>query len=243
MFDDLESVLGIKLKPDQKLALKELARRKNDTLRVYNPLPKAYWVAWGLHDQIEPGGWFKIPGKTDDIGFGPGLSNQPRYLATKFFKEAALLILQSQQRHAIDTENHRRISNGFAKLKRQVDEDEESNFLMSEGLIINQEKYLQLLPKVILGIVHEWGLDVKPMANFQRILSLEDLQSITDREVGTDVDPELVGTQKINDFDASTIENPANQPKSEQLAPKPTPQVTESPTAPLTPDPVEQVAA
>jgi len=210
---------------------------------VYNPLPKEYFVAWGLHDQIEPGGYFRIPGKTEDVGFGPGLSNQPRYIATKFFKESALLILQSQQRHAIDTENERRRTNNFAKLKRQVDEDEESNFLMSEGLIINQEKYLQLLPKIILGIVHEWGLDVKPMANFQRILSLEDLQSITDREVGSEVDPTLVGTTKINDFDASAVENPANQPKTEQLTPKPTPEVTKSPTTPLTPDPVDQVAA
>lgn len=242
MFDDLEDVLGIRLKPNQKLALKELARRKNDTLRVYNPLPKDYYVGWGLYDQVEPGGWFKIPGKIVDVGFGVGMSNQPRYIATKFFKEAALLILQSEQRQAIKKENDRRITNGFAKLKRQVDEDEESNFLMSEGLIINQEKYLQLLPKIILGVVHEWGLDQKPMQNFTKELSLEDLQSITDREVGTDVDPVLVGTRKINDMEDSFVENPANQPKNPQIAPEPTPKVTESPTAPLT-DPVDSVAA
>lgn len=243
MFDDLEDVLGIKLKPQQKLALKELARRKNDTLRVYNPLPKDYYVGWGLYDQVEPGGWFKIPGKTVDVSFGMGMSNQPRYIATKFFKEAALMILQSEQRHAINKENLRRTSNGFAKLKRQVDEDEESNFLMSEGLIINQEKYLALLPKIILGVVHEWGLDVKPMQNFAKELTLEDLQSITDREVGTDADPMLVGTRKINDMDDSLVENPANQPKNPQNVPQPTPQVTESATNPSTPDPVDQVAA
>jgi hypothetical protein len=193
MFDDLQSELGIKLTESQKMTLKELARRRNDTLRVYNPLPEDYYVDWGLYDKKEPGGSFLVPGKNNDAGLGKGMSNQPRYIATKFFKEAALIILQSRQIHAINEENTRRKNNGFAKLSRTVDNDEVSQFLSEEGLIINHNKYLELLPKIILGIVHQWGLDAKPMKRFQKELSLEDLTAITDREVGTDIPVELIG--------------------------------------------------
>jgi hypothetical protein len=186
IFDDLQDLLGIKLSADQKIALKELARRKNDTLRVYNPLPYDQYVDWGLYDQIEPGGSFLIPGKNKDIGFGMGLSNQPRYIATKFFKECGLLILHSRQRTAIDAENIRRQKNGFAKMSKTVDNDEESQFLSIEGLIINHDSYLRLLPVIIKGIVHEWGLDQKPVQRFSRTLTLAELQEITDREIGTE---------------------------------------------------------
>lgn len=197
IFDDLQSELGIKLTESQKMTLKELARRRNDTLRVYSPLPEDYMLAWGIYDKKEPGGYFRIPGKNTDAGLGVGMSDQPRYIATKFFKEASLIILQSRQIHAINEENARRKSHGFAKLSRTVDNDEVSQFLSEEGLIIDHNKYLELLPKIILGIVKPWGLDTKPMKRFQKELSLEDLVAITDREVGTDVDPDLVGVTKF----------------------------------------------
>lgn len=196
IFDDLQNELGIKLTDSQRMTLKELARRRNDTLRIYSPLPYDYFVDWGLYDKKEPGGSFLVPGKDHNTGLGAGMSDQPRYIATKFFKEAALLILQSKQLHAIAEENNRRKTHGFAKLSRTIDNDEVSQFLSEEGLIINHQKYLELLPKIILGIVRPWGLDSKPMKRFQKELSLEDLQAITDREIGTDVDPELIGEQK-----------------------------------------------
>lgn len=247
MFDDLQDLLGISLSEGQKVALKELARRKNDTLQVYNPLPDDYYVEWGLYDQIEPGGLFLIPGKDHDIGFGPGRSNQPRYIATKFFKEAAMLILQSRQRIAIDAENTRRKNAGFARLNRTTDNDEETQFLSQEGLMITHDKFMELLPIVILGIVHEWGLDTKPIKRFQRTLTLDELQQITDRKVGTPVDPNLMGVTKIQEKPVETPApvNPAPvTPPVQQAAPV-APTTPQTPQVPAKPegDPLQGVAA
>ncbi|HEX9060845.1 MAG TPA: hypothetical protein VF941_11755 [Clostridia bacterium] len=221
MFDDLQELLGIQLSDGQKVALKELARRKNDTLQVFNPLPEDYYVEWGLFDQVEPGGLFLIPGAKHDIGFGPGKSNQPRYIATKFFKEVAMLILQSRQRVAIDAENDRRRSHGFARLNRTTDNDEESQFLSQEGLMINHDKYLELLPIVILGIVHEWGLDTKPIKRFQRTLTLDELQQITDRKIGSKVSSDIMGANKVVEKQVETpVQAPVEAAPQEQPAPE-----------------------
>src|SRR5258708_24780996 len=105
MNDDLNALLGIKYTPEQQVALQELARRKNDRLRIQNLLDADYYVEWAIKDEIEPGGRFLVPGRIKDIGYGLGQAVHPRYIAFKFFKELSSIILSAEMQEKIDKEN------------------------------------------------------------------------------------------------------------------------------------------
>lgn len=184
MDDDLQQLLGIHSNPEEALAIKELARKANDSLRIYNPTKEDYRVAWALYDEVNPGGYFLIPGKDHDLGYGPGQNVHPRYIAFKFFKEITNIILDAEMQLAIQTENKRREKAGLSPLDKTFDKAEELKFVYSKGVNIDRpEKLMELLPKIILGVEREWGMERLPYQEKKDQINWSDVLKIVDRPV------------------------------------------------------------
>lgn len=67
--------------------LREMQRKSEDQLRVRNLMDDDYNVRWDS-DKI-----FTVPGKDKDLGEGKGEAVLPRYIATKFMQEMAVLFI------------------------------------------------------------------------------------------------------------------------------------------------------
>lgn len=184
MQDDLEQLLGIRSTPEQALALKELARRANDRLRVFNPTTADYSVAWALHDEITPGGYFTVPSKNVDMGYGKGQSVVLRYIAFKFFKEITNLILDGERKMAVDTENDRREKAGMKPMDKTFETGEELAWIYKKGVNIDRpDKLMELLPKIILGVEQEWGMDTIRYAPHEDAINWSKVMDIVNRPV------------------------------------------------------------
>lgn len=176
--DDLNQLLGIKYTAAQQATLKELARRANDTLRVFNPLKDDYFVLWGIADGT--GGRFRVPGCETDMGYGLGQAVYPRYIVFKFFKEIANIILSAQMKQAIDTENERRRLSALKPMDKTAETVEELSF-SAPYMPNNPDKLLELLPKIILGIEREWGMDTLPASVEPDRINWENVMNIINR--------------------------------------------------------------
>lgn len=182
--DDLQQLLGLtNQSPEQQQALKELARRANDRLRVQNLLDEDYFVAWDMYGS---GGRFLIPARTKDIGFGAGQAVHPRYIAFKFFKEVSNIILSNEVNAAIDAENMRRKDMGRDEMDKTEagGKEGELHFVMSHGLRTNnQDRLIELLPKVILGVEQEWGMDALPYQKSEDRIKWDNVMAMVNRPV------------------------------------------------------------
>lgn len=182
--DDIQQLLGLaNQSPEQQSALKELSRRANDRLRVQNLLDEDYFVSWDLYGS---GGRFLIPASTRDIGFGPGQAVHPRYIAFKFFKEIATIILSDEVNKAIDAENTKRRDMGRDEMDKTEagGKEGELHFVMSHGLRINnQDRLIELLPKIILGVEQEWGMDALPYQKSEDKIKWENVMAMVNRPV------------------------------------------------------------
>lgn len=188
MDQDLSQLLGIRNDPEEALAMKELARRANDSLRIYNPTKEDYRVAVGLYDEVTPGGYFLVPGSEHDIGYGKGQNVHPRFVAFKFFKEITNIILDAEMQYAIQTENKKREKNGQAPLDKTFDKAEELKFVYAKGVNIDRpEKLMELLPKIILGVEREWGMEALPYQKREDVVNWSDVLKIVDRPVNSGV--------------------------------------------------------
>lgn len=182
MQDDLSQLLGIKYSPEQQQSLRELERRSNDRLRVQNLLDRDYSVAWDLAGS---GGYFMVPGKSRDIGYGPGQAVHPRYIAFKFFKELADLVLGAELKAAVDKENEDRASRGVKRMDKTFETGEELTFVFTNKLKTNDpDKLMELLPKIILGIEEEWGMNAIAYTKPQDTIQWEKVDAIINRKVG-----------------------------------------------------------
>lgn len=183
MEEDLGQLLGIKYSPEQQAALKELQRRANDRLRVQNLLDDDYYVEWDLYGS---GGRFLVPGKIRDIGYGLGQAVHPRYIAFKFFKELSQIMLSAEMQMAIEEENEKRRATGKDAMGKTLDDGKEGelHFVMSHNLRPNNpEKLMELLPKVILGVEEEWGMDPIPYKRTPDKIRWDQVEAIINRPV------------------------------------------------------------
>lgn len=181
--DDLENLLGIKYSPEQQATLKELARRANDRIRVQNLINEDYFVEW---DTSGAGGRFVVPGIGKDIGYGLGQAVHQRYIAFKFFKEIAQVVLSAEMKMQIDAENDARRAKGMKAMDKTfaAGEEGEEHFVATHGLRTdNATKLMELLPRVILGVEEEYGLNPIPYKQNNDQIKWEQVMEIINRPV------------------------------------------------------------
>lgn len=219
MNDDLSELLGIKYSPEQAQALAELARRKNDRIRVQNLLDTDYYVEWALHDEKEPGGRFLVPGRNRDIGYGLGQSVHPRYIAFKFFKELSNIILSAEMKKKVDEENSNREARGVKKMDKTFETGEELHFVQPY-LPNNPDKLMELLPKIILGVEEEWGMEPIPYKAHDDKVKWDEVMAIVNRPTRKIVQPENAAAAPLSSTPAVEPEPPYTPPAQEIAQPQ-----------------------
>lgn len=138
--------------PKQTAHKKELSRRSQDRIRVYNPTDADHVTFWA---RAQDGGGFRVPAKDKDAGFGKGQAILPRYVAAKYVVEMGEKLQGLEVVEATKAENERRIKTGAAIMTPwQEQEVFESRFK------VNQKKDLPALIKTLwLGVEQEYAAE------------------------------------------------------------------------------------
>lgn len=132
----------------QAATLKELQRRANDRIRVYNPTDDDFLVRWD-------GVAFRVPGKDKDNGQGAGQAVQPRYIAENYTKKMIDKILGERLFAHIKMEIERRLKSGLSTAPH----DDWRLGYEAQYRIDNEAARTALRPIVWLGIEEEYGLN------------------------------------------------------------------------------------
>lgn len=134
--------------PQQASTLREMARKAQDRIRVFNPTETDYTVRWD-------GIGFVVPGRVRDNGNGAGQAILPRYVAQNYVKHMTDKILGEKMISAIRSENERRRSTGQANMNQW----EERIQYDTQFRIDNPDARRMVLEVLWLGIEEEFGMD------------------------------------------------------------------------------------
>lgn len=124
---------------------KEMERRKNDVLRVYNPTDQDYLV---VYDRANGAKRFRVPAK--------GEASLVRYIAGRYIKQMFEKIVTEKQDAAVLKENERRAERGADAMNRHKEQ------LAFESNALNQiikEDAQKLVATLYVGLESEFGID------------------------------------------------------------------------------------
>lgn len=143
---------NIEYTPQQVTNLRELERRSQDEIRVYNYTSEDFQVSWDRY-------LWTIPNKDRDTGSGKGQAILPRYVAENYVKHFTDKVLSIVKDKAIADEQERRKEKGQELLK--VDSEDRLRY-ETQFRIDNPEKRRDIIKKIWLGIEREYGVDQIP---------------------------------------------------------------------------------
>lgn len=138
------------MSPQQVATHREMERKSNDRIRIYNPTDEDFAV-WnnGLK-------WI-IPNKSRDVGYGDGQYVCPRYIANTYLTHMTDHILTKQMDEAADLENEKRREKGQPEMTKYAGGDLE-RFQMS-WRIDDPAKRQPIMREIWLGVEEEYGID------------------------------------------------------------------------------------
>lgn len=130
--------------------LKEMARRSQDRIRVYNPLLEDYTV---LFDGIG----FVIPNRNKDTGHGLGMAVVLFYVAENYRTQMIDKILTEKMDEAIRLENESRLAKGMLPMTKFIGGEE---LAFANGLRTdNIEARRRLIPVIWKGLAERYGTE------------------------------------------------------------------------------------
>ena len=132
--------------------LKEMARRSQDRIRVYNPLAEDYTIRFD-------GIGFVIPNRNKDMGHGNGMAVVFRYVAENYRTQMIDFILTSKMDEAVRLENETRQSKGMLPMTKFVG-GEELQFSQTMRTD-NEEARRKLIPIIWLGLAERYGVETR----------------------------------------------------------------------------------
>ncbi len=132
---------------------REMARKANDLIRVYNPTDDNFTITWDTTSR------FVVPAKDTDMGDGKGQRVLPRYIALRYVTKMTDQQLTMTADDAVRKENERRIKAG-----QQVMTPWEEQPKFETAFKINRPELREdLFQKLWLGTEREFGLDERPV--------------------------------------------------------------------------------
>jgi len=148
---------------------RELRRRSLDMVAVFNPLVETFQTVW-------EGFIHSVPSNQNGVF--------PRYIAEKWIKEIVDLMINRDEKEAVEKENKKRATKGFQPLNAH---EERLNFDSAHGLLLNNEELrLKYMRMVYKGISKEHGLDLPeaPIKKIEKTPVHERLMKQLDEEIG-----------------------------------------------------------
>lgn len=126
---------------------KEMKRRSQDLIRVYNPTEQDYVLVW--EDQK-----FIVPSKTHDKGWGMGMRVMQRYLAQKYTKEIVDKMLMEKMDKLIEERKE------TFRARGNEDPTYNANIQLQYTTRTDDQKLREPLEdEVWMGIEEEFGVD------------------------------------------------------------------------------------
>lgn len=126
------------------LILKEMARRSNDEILLYNPTLKDYFVRWG-------GMYWEVPNRNKDSGQGKGKAILLRYLAEKYRREIVDSLIHRDSAVIVEKAKAKYTGNFFPAVEERI------------ALRTNNPELRKKYIKVVwLGLHKRYGLDELP---------------------------------------------------------------------------------
>ena len=117
---------------------RELERRSNDRVQVFNPTDKDFTVVWNNFNH-------RVPASENAI--------LPRYVAEKYVKEIVNHLINQENEERVVKENKHRVSSG----QKEMDPQERLVFDLRTNNPELRKKYVTVVYK---GIVEEYGKDL-----------------------------------------------------------------------------------
>ena len=154
--DDLDSLMmGGNPQEQERRAktLKEMQRRANDRIRVYNPTDEDFKVAW---DTTGSGGVWTVPARTKDRGRGLGQEVLPRYVAISYVKHMTDKILGERMVNAVRAEDQRRIANGMRPMEIYGNTPESREVFEKKFKTDDMDSRAKILKILWVGIEEEY---------------------------------------------------------------------------------------
>lgn len=172
--------------------MKELERKSQDSVKVYNPTPSDFEVKWN-------GYIWRFPNKSVDSGFGLGCVIVPRYIANHYVKHMTDALILKESEKVLSAARKKYTGNNW-------NQEEERLALRTNNPSL-VEKYARILFK---GKVKDFGMDrpiveeEKPSATDKPIhLSildkLEEEEFATVKEVPVNSQQDYLSEIKDND--------------------------------------------
>lgn len=214
---------SINYNPQQLANIKEMERRANDRIRVFNPLDEDFTTGWD-------GTAFTVPNRNKDMGFGKGQRVLPRYIAINFLEGMANLIMGQRRNAAVAAENMRRRSSGQLPMTKY---EEEHNYIISLGIDTRMEK-MKVWRILWLGVEEEWGFNEVAQRQEEIITAEEKAFRLEMERSAKQLDPNELPT--LN-YTAPTAVNPTQTFNADAV-----PQAAQAPVAPATPEAPAQSA-
>ncbi|HEC65809.1 MAG TPA: hypothetical protein ENI23_10965 [bacterium] len=183
---------------------RELERRSNDLLRVYNPMEKDYVIEWDRKEGVK---LFRILGKEEAVFV--------RYIAEKYVREMFDKIITKKADDAILKENQNRVSKGMAQMEKWKDQLAfESSFYT-----IDDVEAQRIIAVLYVGIDTEYGIDAEAQ---EEIVQEADTRPVFARALDTVQDqkdknePEVAPKPAVNELGDEVVDYKKPLPKPSQ---------------------------
>ena len=127
--------------------LREMYRKSNDKIRVYNPTDKDYILIWDKFKHL-------VPNRNKDIGYGKGMKVFERFLAEKYARE-----IKNQMINEMADKRLRELEDKLIKAGNS-DPLVNANLQLERGnyKTDNPELTKKIFSQVWLGVEEEYGL-------------------------------------------------------------------------------------
>ena len=140
----------LQLTPRQEVTLKEIKRKAFDSIRLFNPTDEDYQ----LHvDKTDTHGYWLIPNKTKDIGWGKGQRVVPRY-AAELYKTHMVNNLINKE---ININVEREVGERKEKSGKSLTPLEKQDVVASYWPTNEAEKRTELIKQIWLGVEEVYG--------------------------------------------------------------------------------------
>lgn len=145
---------------------RELQRKSLDTLMAFNPTDTEYRVIWDKRI-------FPIPAVHQDMGYGKGKMQLPRYIAEKYFKEMKDILINKMNTEKAE----KMLADHYAKGREELSKHDENLKIHDKGLRTdNDNKVAELYDILNRGVVQEYSADY-----LDESVTLEDMRPIEER--------------------------------------------------------------
>jgi hypothetical protein len=128
--------------PIKEEVIRELERKSNDTIKVFNPSEEEFRFKWD-------GYLWSVPSSNEDRGYGKGMNILPRYLANHYVKHMTDHLINQDSEKVVAIAKRKYTGNDWPREEERI------------ALRTNNPKLVEYYARILwVGKVRDFGLDL-----------------------------------------------------------------------------------